>query len=50
VHSLLGFEYFDAYIKHTIGKSEREASKRFDTAVELKQATLKTFYLKRFAE
>ena len=35
-HGLLGFHDFDAYLEQAIGKTEGEASKRFDTGVEAK--------------
>ena len=49
-HGLLGFEGFDAYLEQVIGKSEGEASKRFDAGAELKQVGLKNFHRERLSE
>jgi hypothetical protein len=40
-HGLLGFGDFDTYLEQAIGKTEGEASKRFDTNAEAKRAWLK---------
>ena len=39
-HGLLGFHDFDVYLEGAIGKTEGEASKRFDTSTETKRAWL----------
>ena len=39
-HGLLGFDDFDGYLQQAIGKTEGEASKRFDTSAQAKPVWL----------